>query len=340
MVNNPLYITNKIIDDYFSELDEVHNINGVVSIEQEDNIIFRKAFGYANLEFKIPNTIETKFLIGSNTKLFTAVAIMQLIEKNIISLDTTIDVFFPENVQYLKKKVTIHNLLSQTGGIKDFSDLDTFKDYKVIDIDQNILLEAIFRESEELPTDEYKYSNPGYYILGIIIEKLTGFSYKNYITKNIFVPLHMMDSSVYYQDDIIEYLATGYKKYETLMTTSRYFEMKKWSAAAGIYSTLNDINKWLIGLSCNKILTSKSFKKICSPVKKNYGYGCLIPETKNIPYIWHNGFIKGQYSYIRFYPSKNIRMQILRNSSAFTSETADEINTDDVCSTIAEMIGV
>ena len=150
----------------------------------------------------------------------------------------------------------------------------------------------------------------------------------------------MKNSGVYDQDLIVENIATGYKLRDTGMVTDPYYEMKKFYACGGIYSTQSDVNKWLRGLSSNLLLSPDSFYRISSPVEGNYGYGCRISETDGMQYICHDGYIKGHYSHIRLYPSKGIRMQILRNSSAFSSQSPDELNPDGVCSKIANILKI
>jgi len=341
MIKNTLIEKRKILENYLLDLDKTHSINGVISIEINEDIIFRKAFGFANLEYRIPNRVETKFLLGSNSKLFTALAMFQLIEAGKISLESKIMDFFPKHQRNIQNRIRVHHLLSHTGGIIDFWDLTKFNEvpYAVqyTEIDEDILLEAIFNESK-LPINEYHYSNSGYYILGLIIERITGLSYSEYVSRYIFDKLEMKDSGVYDQDSIIERLAYGYKLKDTGMTSALYFAMGKFYACGGIYSTLDDLRKWHNGLLSNRLITSDSFRKMCTSVEENYGYGCRISEAEGDKYIWHDGFVKGHYSHTRLYPSKGIQMKFLKNSSAFSSIKPDELNPNAVCTEIAKIL--
>ncbi len=334
----------KDIEDYIHELVTKQPINGVISIESGNDVLFNRAYGMASFEYEVPNTLDTKFLIGSNTKLFTAVAVLQLVEQNKLSLDTQVLNYFPKFRSLIDETITVHHLLSHTAGIIDFLNLDFF-DSKIpfisqyIEIEDDLLLKAIFTEST-YQIGDYDYSNSGYYILGIIIEKITGLSYTDYLTQNIFNILDMSDSGLYNQKLIVKKLASGYKLKDKGMAAASYWEMKKCYSCGGIYSTISDINKWLEGLSENRIITPESFQKIMTPVRNSYGYGCGIGEDGADIFICHDGFIKGHYSHVRLYPSLNIKMQILRNSSAYGSKTEDELDPKSVCSNIAKIIGI
>ena len=130
------------LEEYILELESIHSINGVISIESDDETIFRQAFGFSSIEHSKLNTLETKFFLGSNTKLFTAVAIMQLVECEIFSLSTPIKSFFPQYRNHISDAITIHHLLSHTSGIENFVALDNFSDIQVTEIAQDKLLES------------------------------------------------------------------------------------------------------------------------------------------------------------------------------------------------------
>ncbi len=340
MINHKISKQQKEIEGYIQELIEKQPINGVISIESGTDVIFNRAYGMASFEYEVSNTLDTKFLIGSNTKLFTAVAILQLVERGKISLNTQIKSFFPEYSSEINDAITVHHLLSHTAGIINFWNLDCFdRNIQMIEIEEDLLLKAIFTESV-YKIGEYDYSNSGYYILGLIIKKITGLSYSEYIYQNIFNVLDMRDSGVYDQKLIIKNLASGYKLKDKGMAVASYFEMRKVYSCGGIYSTQRDVNKWLKGISENEVISPESLQRIITPVSNNHGYGCRVAEVGNMKYLCHDGFIKGHYSHVRLYPSLNIRMQILKNSSAYGRTGEDELNPDSVCSNIAKIMSI
>ena len=317
-----------------------HRINGVVSIRTDDTVIFEGAFGLSSLEYRILNTADTKFLLGSNTKLFTAVAIMQLVESGELLLESPLYHFFPEHRDLIDPEVTVRHLLSHTAGVVNFWDLDCFDgDIQMIEISNDRLIHILLRNSSA-EVGHFAYGNSGYYLLGLAIERTTGISYTEYITKYILDVLGMTDSGVYDQESVIEGLATGYRLKGSDLIAAPYYEMRKLYACGGVYSTIGDVNKWLKGLLENRVLSSGSFQQICTPVDSNYGFGCRVHEAAGMRWICHDGYVKGHYSHIRLYPSVGLRMQILRNSSALSSESQDEVNPGDVCSDVAEAIGV
>ena len=315
-------------------------INGVVSIESDEITIFKGAFGFSNLEGQIPNTMDTQFLLGSNTKLFTAVAVMQLVERGRLALAEPIGQFFPDHRDAIDPAATVHHLLSHTAGVIDFWDLDCFDgDIQMIEVVEYRLVSALFRHST-WAVGKYSYSNAGYYLLGVVIERLAGQSYAEYVRQHIFDPLRMKDSGVHDQDAIVPGMASGYRLKEGYLEPAPYYEMRKLRACGGMYSTTADVTRWLKSLCSGRVVSAESFAAIGTPVVGNRGYGCRVETTGGTQWICHDGYVSGHYSHVRLYPSIGLRMQVLRNSSAFAREVPDEFDPDDFCNEVAHILGI
>lgn len=222
---------------------------GTVLIEKNGEIILKQAYGYANAEDKIPNKTDTIYEIGSVTKQFTAVGIMMLVEGGSISLDDTLDKYLPEYPY--ASKITIRQLLNMTSGIGDFLGnksilhnlgLDNAEDYFDRRMSKEITHEELLKyiNKEELqfePGTQYAYSNTNYYLLGMIIEKLSGMSYEEYITANIFKPLGMSSTSF----NPLNTTATGYRNNKGKYSPSMSPDPTISYAAGSICSNVDDM---------------------------------------------------------------------------------------------------
>ncbi len=307
----------KLLDDESSN----RKLQGAVLVAEGDEIVFAKAYGYADVEDKIENKLNTRFAIASNTKQFTATAIMQLVEQNKISLDETIDKYFP-GYKY-GNKITIKNLLQMRSGIPDYlNEIDLF----MLDKDTiNILKEyensayydkyvEDYRWSSEMilknlyltdlifePNEEYDYCNTNYYLLGLIIEEVSGMSFENYLKEYIFKPSKMDSSSII----PLNFDAKGHGSDESGIIVAN----PKFTYAAGaIYSNIFDMFRWSRALHKGNIITNESYEEMITPVD-DYGYGLFIKD--NI--ISHSGLIDGFSSNTQYDIEKDRIIIVLEN---------------------------
>jgi CubicO group peptidase (beta-lactamase class C family) len=197
----------------------------------------------ADLEHNNPNTVKTKFRIASLTKPFTATSIMQLVERKQLDVHDKVRKFIPDYT--FGNELTINQLLTHTSGIPNFTSFPEFKSR----IERNYihpsdLIELLNgKDLDFKPGDEHMYSNSGYYLLGMIIEVVSGMSFEDYLRENIFQPLDMVDSGYDRNDNIILNRAHGYKLTEkNILEHADYTEMLNPFAAGGLYSTIESIS--------------------------------------------------------------------------------------------------
>jgi D-alanyl-D-alanine carboxypeptidase len=243
------------IKEYAQKISRADEFSGVILVAQNDKPLFEEAYGYADREKKIPNRLDTKFNIGSINKSFTKLAVRQLVKQGKVSLDDPIKKFLPD---YPNKeaaaKVTVRHLLEMTSGIGDFfgdrykstpkEKIRSLKDYLPLFADKPLEFE---------PGTKNRYSNGGYVVLGLIIEKASGEDYYLYVREHIFKPAGMLDSESYEKDASVPNLALGYTRdgsswkpnYETLPGRG--------SSAGGGYSTAADLLKYTIALKEGKL---------------------------------------------------------------------------------------
>ena len=321
-------------DSFMKKLAAVDAFSGVLMIAKDGRPIFKKAYGLANKAYNVPNRIDTKLNIASTTKMFTAVAVMQLVEKGKLSLTDTIARILPDypNKQ-LAEKVTIHHLLSHSSGLGDYHGagyicrkgiLRTPRDYFP-------LLKDLAPSFE--PGEKMRYSNAGYVILGAIIEKVSGESYFDYVDRHIFKPAGMTATGFYDTDIDTPNLATGYTNFED--KGHDYFEFHmgqrrntslsngaKGSSQGGAFSTADDLLRFSSSLRSNKLVSAKSVEVLTT--KKfffrkyaagdiYYGYGFELETVDGKRVIGHGGGDLGISSGVRWYPDNGYTIAILSN---------------------------
>src|ERR1043166_8675991 len=290
------------MDQLITLYNKYGQFNGSVLVADNGKVVFEKGVGMANLEWNIPNTPDTKFRLGSITKQFTATLILQLVEQGKIKLDGKLIDYLPNYRKDTGAKVTIHNLLSHTSGIPSYTSLPGFfqnvrrNPFKVDDF----IKKYASGDLEFEPGTKFVYDNSGYFLLGAIIEKVTGKPYEQVLKENIFDPLGMKNSGYDHWGTILSKRATGYSRSPRGFQTAPYLDMSIPYAAGSLYSTVEDLYLWDQALYGEKILSAKSKELLFRPNLNNYGYGFVItkatlaPPTKlQVPVIQHNGGING-----------------------------------------------
>ena len=244
------------IEKKLNKIGEKEKFSGCVLIAKNEEIILKKAYGFANLSHQVTNKIDTKFGIASMGKMFTALAIMQLKEQDKLRLNQTVGEILPNYPnQTVKDSVTIHQLLNHTSGLTDFfnSEFEFKAKHTVRTLNDYF---SLFKNDSLLfsPGTKYSYSNAGYIVLGMIIEELTYGTYYDYVRENIFLPSNMINTDNYETDSSIDNLAEGYiKKDENgVWKTSVYMKGAKGSSAGGAYSTIEDLFNFALALRNHK----------------------------------------------------------------------------------------
>ncbi len=288
---------------------------GSVLVAKGGNVLFEKAYGMANVEWDVPNTLDTKFRLGSITKQFTATAILQLQEQGKLSVDDPIAKYV-ENAPDAWKGVTIHHLLSHTSGIPSYTDTSDFPTPKFMRIPLQPLEIVMLSKDKPLefqPGEEWKYDNTGYVLLGYIVEKVSGEKYDEYVKKHIFDPLDMKDSGYDWSKPVLHYRAAGYTWSGKAYVNADYLDMSLPHAAGSLYSTVRDLYRWDRALYTEKVLSKKSLDKMFTPVKNDYAYGWFVTKTKDRTRVTHGGGINGFATMINRYPDQDAVVVVLSN---------------------------
>lgn len=310
--------TNAKFDEYLTAITKQGRFMGTVLVAREGQVIYSKGYGLANLEFDIPNTPNTKFRLGSITKQFTAAAILLLQERGKLNVQDPVCKYI-ENCPKTWEPVTIHHLLNHTSGIPSYTDVNSPEEFRLISLQKVTpagFVDSFKNKPLNFPVGEqYKYNNSGYFILGYIIEKLSGKSYEAFLQDNIFTPLKMTNTGYDTHDRILKLRATGYAQQNGKTLNSDYLDMTIPYAAGSLYSTTEDLFTWNEALFADKVLTAKSRAAMMTPGKSNYGYGLAMNQQHNRARVSHGGGINGFNTYLARFPAEKITIVALRNAN-------------------------
>lgn len=308
------------LDRYVQAQMNVKGFSGAVLVMKKNLVLLKKAYGLADREWNIANTTDTKFRIGSITKQFTAACILQLIEQGKLNPDDKLSKFIPGFPK--GDSVTIHMLLNHTSGIASYTDIPEFVNVATLSWSKDSMISFFkSRPYNFSPGTKFQYNNSGFFLLGYIIEKVSGQSYNDYLRQHIFDKLGMMNTGVDRPDSILPKRARGYTKVTNKFVNADYIS-PAWPFSAGIlYSTPDDLYKWDRALYATTILSATSKQKMFMPGKSNYGYGIKIDSLENHLRIWHNGSIPGFLSNISRFVNDDVCIIVLSNDQINLSNT-------------------
>ena len=299
------------------------DFSGVISVFKDATIIFNKAFGYRDIKNKLSNTTSTRFGIASGTKVFTALGIGILIDQGLISLRTTVHEIDNGFEGFIDGLASIQHLLTHTSGIFDYYDEEIEQDF------ENFSVEIPWCELET-PTDyyplfkdkpmkfppgeRYSYSNGGYVFLGIILEKLTGMLYRDFIDEHILKPAGMQNSGFYAFNDLPENTANGYL--EDRRTTNIYHLPLRGGGDGGMYTTTDDLRSFWDSLFASRILSADLTKTFLSThwiFNDADGYGCGIFKRLDDSLFSIAGGDAGVGFYSRYLVPDKLTINVLSN---------------------------
>ena len=281
------------IDTLLARYHQLGLFNGTALVADHGTAVLRKGYGLANMEWNIPNAPDTKFRLGSITKQFTATLVMQMVEQGKIDLNAPLIRYLPDYPKATGDRVTIHQLLNHTSGIPGYTELPDFgrgmRDSKRPEEFIRIFsgLELLFE-----PGTKFSYNNSGFFLLGVILEKLTGKPYEQLLRERIFDPAGMKDSGYDSTHPLLSKRASGYDSSLDGYTNTTYIDMTQPYAAGSLYSTAEDLFLWDQALQGEKILKAASKEKMFTPGLANYGYAFDIRKGA-VTTVEHGGGING-----------------------------------------------
>src|SRR6476646_4283937 len=286
---------------------------GTVLVAQDGKVLLDKGYGFANLEWQVPNTPTTKFRLGSITKQFTAASILLLEERGKLKIEDPVKKYMPD-APAAWDKVTIFHLLTHTSGIPSFTSFPDLPKRQLEAMTPQQLVDW-FRDKplEFEPGTKWNYSNSGYVLLGYLIEKISGQSYADFVQQNIFTPLGMKDSGYDSNSAIIERRAAGYAPGKNGPENAGFVNMTVPLSAGGLYSTTEDLLRWEQGLFGGKLLSPASLAKMTTPFKEDYAFGLGVSSQGGHKAITHDGGIQGFNTSMIYYPDEKLVIEVLAN---------------------------
>lgn len=294
----------------------------VVLVAKDGKPLLRRAYGLANLELYIQNRPEYIFPIGSLTKQFTAVSVLQLAQEGRLSLQDDIRKYLPWYNTH-GRTITIHHLLSHTSGIISYSEKEGFNNLIMIhhskyDIASFFMNDSLLFE----PGTDWSYSNSGYFLAGLIVEQVTGMALDEYMQQHIFKPLQMTSTTIASNQKLVPLSVTGYSPLgKNGFKKAAYFSWTWLFGAGDIISTVDDLLKWDEALYSEIILSKEWLEKawlsymLSNGQQTKYGYGFSINMYEGLHFISHGGGVYGFMSYAVRIPSERIYVIILSNKA-------------------------
>jgi CubicO group peptidase (beta-lactamase class C family) len=320
----------KVVEDtekFLEELDRYEELSLAVMIAKDGVPVLEKAYGLANRSFGAQNRVDTKFNLASMNKMFTAIAIMQLVQQGKLNLEGLVGDYIPDYSNEEARTVSIYQLLTHTAGMGNIfnplynkTPVNRFQavaDYLPLFIDDPLRF---------TPGSKYEYSNAGYILLGHLIETVSGQDYFSYVKENIFIPAGMQDTDCYDVQYPIPNLAIGYSRSKSKSDqyeykTIEYMKMTKGGPAGGGYSTVGDLVRFGEALFGNMLLDKKHTDLTTTgkvPVDDiyqggEYCFGLLEQKINGYRIIGHSGNFSGTRSSLKIYPEEGLSIAILSN---------------------------
>lgn len=296
-----------------------------VLVARDGRVLYQEGFGLASIEPEIPIGVETKFRIGSITKQFTAAAILRLREAGLISLNDPLTRFIPDFPR--GDEVSIYQLLTHTSGIRSFTNHPQFLDRVSVGIESGALVDSIKAYGFDFePGTAQVYNNSGYFLLGHIVENVSGMTFQDYLKTTFFEPLGMNETGIHHTTIQLEHEAMGHSFENDDFGRAIDWDMS-WAGGAGaMYSTVGDLFKWNEAVFSGDVLTSESMELALAPsrlkdgtigngIGSPYGFGWMIRQHRGQREIGHGGGLHGFVSYLARLPEKDVTVAVLANSA-------------------------
>jgi len=291
-----------------------------IIVVRNGHTIFRKAYGLADVSKQLPMTPDMSLRLGSVTKQFTAAAILLLAEQGKLTLSDDIRKFLPE-FPVEKGRITVEHLLTHTSGIVSYTAMRGFRARSAIEMSAADMI-AHFKDEPKLfeAGTHYAYSNSNYFLLGAIIEQVSGLAYDDFVAQNIFIPLGMNDTAVEGHERSARRHVQGYEQSGQGFVPSRVISMSQAYAAGAMVSTVDDLKRWEAVIAGTRLLAEASWEKAFTPFTLSdgrvtkYGYGWEIGKLSGLKIISHGGYVDGFNAGVLRIPELKLYVAVLSNT--------------------------
>lgn len=302
------------IDKAMARFVELGHFSGTVLVARNGQILYAKAFGEANKDHGIPNAMKTRFELGSIAKVFTGIGLMRLVEKGIVGLEDPVVKHLPSFP--FGDKIRIIHLLTHTSGLPDYTDHPGFRAAWPLLRTIEDFLPMIFEQKlkEDAPGKTFSYCSSGFVILGAIIERTSGRSFKDYIQEEVLNPCGMTETSIATLEDVVTNRATGYVKDSLGRFKTYAYWMVPYIASAGIQTTAGDLFKFDRALAEGKLLKPETLNQMAEPfLEKNWGIVWRLDDIDGQKIAYHGGETTGVSAMFRRYLKDGTTLVVLSN---------------------------
>lgn len=307
------------VDEYVKAEMAQQRIPGLsLAVVKDGRVVLARGYGFATVEHQVPVKPETIFQSGSTGKQFTATAVMALVEDGKVALDEKISKYLPQSPEAWKN-ITVRHLLTHTSGMGGYPrDFDYRRDYT----DDELLQRAAAVPLLSQPGEKWSYSNLGYITLGLMINKVTGRFYGDFLHDRVFRPLDMTTARVISETDIVPNRASGYRLVNGELKNQLWVSPTMLTTADGsLYVSVLDMAKWDAGLYTEKVLKKASLDQMWTPVRlnngttHNYGFGWTLNNVQGRRLIEHGGSWQGFKAFIARYVDDRTAVIVLANAA-------------------------
>ena len=303
--------------EYLEAQARVNGFSGAVLVARDGVPVVSRAWGWANAEWEIANTPETKFRLGSITKQFTAAVVLRLEQRQALKLDDPICTFL-DPCPAAWQPITVRHLLTHTSGIPSYTGLPDYRATMMMPRTAEQMV-GVFRDLplEFQPGERFKYSNSGYFLLGVVIETVSGTTYERALGDEIFGPLGMHDSGYDWSEPLLPRRAGGYARRDGRLVNALHLDMQQPYAAGSLYSTVGDLLKWDQALYTDRVLPAAAREAMFTPFKDNYALGWTVTPPERAPsgrrQVGHGGGINGFSTMFLRVPEDRVAVIVLGN---------------------------
>ncbi len=308
------------IDDFIAEQLKERKIPGLsIAVIRDGEVLKAAGYGMAKLEFQVPATKETVYEIGSISKQFAAEAVMLLVDEGKLDLDKSITEYLPSNAPESWKPISVRNLLNQTSGLKDWTEVKEFSYRREYTSEEFIDLVSAF-PLEFQPNDDWKYSNTNLPLVGIIVERVSQKSYEAFVSERIFAPLGLPSIQFNHNSKIVSGRASGYVLRDDRLEQGEPFRPKIIAPSGGVLANAVDLARWWETMLQGRLLKATSLEQMLLPTKLNngksvsHGFAFFIDTFNGHKMIFHHGSTVGGFgSVVRYFPNEKLTIAVIGN---------------------------
>ena len=316
------------LDDFIQAEMARRHIPGLsVAVVRDGRVVRAKGYGVANAELSVPATENTVYQLASVTKQFTATAVLMLVEEGKIGLDDKVHKYLT-TLPTAWSAVTVRQLLNHTSGIKSYTSVPDFSKTAREDYTKDEIIKLVADAPPDFaPGEKWSYNNTGYFLLGMLIEKVSGKEYGAFLNERIFQPLGMTSTRVNDKSEIIRNRASGYTRRNGALRNGEYVSPTQPYAAGALVSTVTDLAKWDAALYTEKLLKRATLDQMWTPTKLNdgeaegYGFGWSVDSYRTRKRISHGGGIPGFDTNISRFVDDKLTVIVLANSDNASADT-------------------